>query len=619
MFYVLKLRFVYEFILKNTGKIQMFHKNSFSLLPYFLISLFLCFCHAEIDKTKYITIDEITPGMEANCLTVYEGSEPVRYNLKVVAVVRNIAPNRNAIFVMGTDEPFIHTGPVAGCSGSPVYIDGRLAGALAFGWTFSKDPLYGVTPIDEMLAVGKYQEGSAETSAASILDFTKPLDLKTSYNQLLNSKSAKPLAGGISELACPIATNLPESSFSNVAEIFESAGFIPVSAGSVSGSVQFPDVSLKPGGILALPLVYGDIDLSAIGTITEIADGKVYAFGHSMLGQGPIDVPMATGYVHTVVASVVRSFKYGQPIEVKGALFADQSTAVVGTIGKEAVMIPMRITVDKFNDEKIRTYNCQIVSHNRFTPLLTSACLSGTATMLGALPAEHAVQYKTHIVIKGYEPIVIENFSSSDDLQDYLSDSIGALNIILNNPYDRPQITSLDFEVKILPRNLVSHIWNFEVSQTKVKPGDTISAQITIESFLDASNKTYKTEIKIPQETSPGDYILTAGGADEYRQFLARFAPYRFMPENMPNLISIVNDVGNVKRNSLYVTLTLPPSGIAIEKSQLPHLPVTKSLLLKNDKRAMSIQPDSNWIEKIIPVDTVVLDSKNITITVEKD
>ena len=108
-----------------------------------------------LDTSKYITIDEIKPGMKAHCLTVFEGTKIEKFPLEVLSVMRNFQPGRDAILVQGTDDRFIHTGPVAGCSGTPVYIDGRLAGALAFGWTFSKDPLYGVTPIEEMLRVGQ--------------------------------------------------------------------------------------------------------------------------------------------------------------------------------------------------------------------------------------------------------------------------------------------------------------------------------------------------------------------------------------------------------------------------------------------------------------------------------
>ncbi len=597
----------------------MFHKFQLIQLLCILIPAFPVFSSAEIDKSKYITIDEIKPGMDAYCLTVYQGVEPAKYNLKVVSVVRNIEPNKDAILVIGTDEAFIHSGAVAGCSGSPVYINDRLAGALAFGWACGKDPLYGVTPIAQMLEVGTHQY-TAEASATSALNFTKPISLKESYKQLMTRKPTQHLSGGMTNLACPIATNLPQSSFSNLSGVFESAGFIPVAAGSASGaadSAEYNDVSLKPGGILALPLVSGDIDISAIGTVTEVANGKVYAFGHSMLGQGPIDLPMATGRVHTVVASIVQSFKLGQPLEIKGALYADESSAVVGSIGRQAATIPMHIKVDRFND-KLREYDCKVAVHQLFTPMLAGACIGGAATMLGDLPSENTVQYKARIGIKGYDDIAIENFSSSNDIQDFMSDTVGALNIIMNNPYDRPQITSLDFEVKITPRNMVSHIWSFELSHTNVKPGQTVTATITLETFL-GKNETYKTEFTIPQDTPAGNYAITVGGLDEYMMFLNRFASYKFSPENLPGIIKAVNEIGNMKRNSLYVTLTLPASGIAIENSPLPNLPVTKSLLLKNDKRTLSVQPGAEWIERIIPVETVVLDSREIIIKVEKD
>jgi hypothetical protein len=161
----------------------MFHKTLVSLLFCTFFSLFTTPGFAQIDKTKYIPIDEIKPGMDAYCLTVYQGVEPQKYNLKVVSTIENFTPNRNAILVIGTDEEFIHSGPVAGCSGSPVYIDGRLAGALSFGWTFSIDPLYGVTPIEEMLEAGKIQ--TAEINGASCADFSKPINLKESYQKLM--------------------------------------------------------------------------------------------------------------------------------------------------------------------------------------------------------------------------------------------------------------------------------------------------------------------------------------------------------------------------------------------------------------------------------------------------
>ncbi|MDD5134379.1 MAG: SpoIVB peptidase S55 domain-containing protein [Phycisphaerae bacterium] len=577
-----------------------------------------CLCLSQIDKTKYITIYEITPGADAVCLTVYKGVKIEKFPLKVVDIIRDFEPGRNAILVMGTDERFIHTGPVAGCSGSPVYINGRLAGATAFGWSYSKDPLYGVTPIEEMLEAGTYMpEQSQQDGIAPAQNFSSPVSLKTAYNELLSCRK-NPSAGrnGLNYLPCPIATTLPQSSFSDFAEAFDSLGLIPVSGGSAGRLAEYADIPMQPGGIIALPLVYGDIELAAIGTITEVAGDKVYGFGHSFLGQGQIDVPMATGYVHTVVASVIRSFKFGQSIDIKGALYADQSSAIVGTIGRKAVTIPMHIKIERFDDSKTRTYDCQVISHRYFTPLMAATCIGGTTKMLGDLPTDHSIQYKTRIGIKGYAPIVLENFSSRVDIADYLADSIGALTLIMNNPYDRCRISSLDFEVKILPKTAISHIWSFDISDVTVKPGQTITAKTTIEAYL-AGHKTYKTEIKIPENIPEGNYKIIAGGMDEYLQFATSAAPYKYTPENLPSLINIVNDIGNAQANNLYIVMITPPGGIAIENAELPQLPLSKAILLDSEKRSLPTTRTVQWIEEKIPVDTIVLDARELNITVK--
>jgi hypothetical protein len=187
----------------------------------------------------------------------------------------------------------------------------------------------------------------------------------------------------------------------------------------------------------------------------------------------------------------------------------------------------------------------------------------------------------------------------------------------MNNPYDRPPISSLDFEVKILPQTMVSHIWSFDISNTTVKPGQTITASVTLESYL-AGHKNYKTSITIPDNVPPGNYKLMLDGTDDYMNFTTKAAPYRYIPENLPSLISIINNIANTKRNNLHMVLTLPPSGIAIETAQLPQLPLSKTLLLNDEKRSMLTKPAAQWLEETIPVDTIVLDSRSLDIVVEK-
>jgi hypothetical protein len=599
-------------------------KKHISTLKTMLCLFFIShICLAEIDKKRYITIDEIKPGMDAVCLTVYKGVEIEKFPLKVIDVVRNFEPGRSAILVIGTDERFIHTGPVAGCSGSPVYIDGRLAGATAFGWGFAKDPLYGVTPIAEMLEAGKEKSNNSESSKLFVVpseDFLKPVSLKNSYNKLLSFRRQSPQTGGLTYLPCPIATTLPQSSVSAFTGGLESFGLMSAAGGSAgstgAGLEQYSNLKMQPGGIISVPLVYGDIDFAAIGTITEVVGNKVYGFGHSFLGQGDLDVPMATGYVHTVVANIVRSFKLGQTIDIKGALYADQSAAIVGTIGRKAKTIPMKITVERFND-KPRQYNCQVASHRYFTPLLTAISIEGTAKMFGELPIDHSIYYKTSIGIDGYDAISIENFSTTQDLEACLSDIIGALTIIMNNPYDRCDITSLDIELKVLDKTAISHIWSLDVSDATVKPGQTITITTTLESYL-TGHKSYKQTMTMPKDIRPGNYKIIAGGVNDYIEFIIGSAPYKYTAQNLPSLISIINDVGNIQRNGLYIVLTLPSGGIALENAELPELPLSKAMLLNSNKRSMPTMPAVKWLEEKIAVDSIVIDSRMIDITVEE-
>lgn len=592
-------------------------------LFFFCISTFFSISAgaAALDKSKYITIDEISPGMEAYCKTVYQGVEIEKFGLKVVDVVRDIRPGRNAILVIGTDERFVHTGPVQGCSGSPVYIDGRLAGALAFGWSFSKDALYGVTPIAEMLEVGRRKNVDAKASYSGIsFERSEGIDLKKIYAKLTSLPAIEPaMSTGAHILRSPLMTSLGEKTCEDMKSAFEPFGLVPMSGVSAGSSrlQEYKDMKLTAGGILAVPLVSGDITASAIGTVTDVVGNKVYGFGHSFLGRGQIDVPMATGYVHTVVANMVSSFKFGQAVDIKGSLRADESTAVFGIIGKKARTIPLRISVKRFNDVP-REYNCQLAVNRYYTPLLTAFSISGTALMRGALPLEHLIEYKTKINIKGYEPIRFENISTNSGLKDVLAENVGIVTYLMNNPYKKVEVESLEFDLKISQRNAISHIWSVDISDNTVKAGDEVNVSVILESYL-SDKKRYDCSIKMPNDLKPGKYQLIVGGVFDYEAFLRRAAGWRFVPDNLADSIDIINDITNTRRDKLYFVLVQRPSGIVIERAELSDLPMSKVVLLDDTKRSLTTQPVMKWLEKDISVGTVVADKKLVEITIEKN
>jgi hypothetical protein len=587
------------------------------------------------DPAKHISLDEIKPGMEAYCLTEYGIAGVEKFGMEVVDVMRDIEPGKDAILVRGTDERFIRTGPVGGCSGSPVYIDDRLAGALSFAWTYSTDPVYGATPIEEMLRVGqgavKRKKGSLGTQvsyfkqsagqAGFVFDFSKPIDFAEIDRQFRNEliRRSRSLSG-INPLPCPLITSgLPAGVCEQLDELVKPFGLMVVAGGS-GGSDNVKDsesVQLSPGACLAVPWVTGDITMAWLGTVTEVVDDKVYGFGHQLFGYGEIDLPMATGKVHTVVSNVVRSFKLASVMETVGAVTTDESTAVFGQMGARAKMIPLTIQIDRYNDTEKRVYNCQVANNQLLTPTVLRLAVAGAALMLGDLPPDHMIEYKVVIDIDDAESITFENVSTSLGLAEIIVESVGSVTLLMNNPYKEVDIKSIDFDIRIVPKNIISHIWSVDLSDSKVKAGQNIDITVLVESVL-AGKKKYQYSMKIPEDLAPGKYELTVCGWRDYGQFLMKAVPYRFIAQSMPDLIEALNYSLRIDRDKLYCLLVLPPGGVTVEQAELPDLPATKALILQNTKRALKIQPYQHWLERSLKTGTIIIDKKVLRITVEK-
>jgi hypothetical protein len=577
------------------------------------------------NPAKYIALDEIKPGMEAYCLTEYGVAGIERFDMEVVDVVRDFEAGLDVILVSGTDERFVHTGPVAGCSGSPVYIKGKLAGALAYAWPYAKDALYGVTPIGEMLKVGlgSREGGSTGSSEQSrvFFDLSGPLDLGEINRQYRNELiSSRRNAGSASPLPCPVAASgVPGSVREQLDEMLKPFGMMVIAGGGNEGNAGgSPEQGqLEPGATLIVPLVSGDISLAVSGTVTDVRDDKIYGFGHSYLGYGPVDLPMARGKVHTVVSNIYRSFKLTSVLEEVGALTMDESMAVMGRVGAKAKTIPLKIRIDRYNDTRERVYNCRVANNRLLTAILVQSAVAGAAFQLGDFPPDHMLEYEVAIDLEGDKSIRFENISASRGINELLIESASSVALLMNNPYEQIDIKSIDYDIRIVPRNVISHIWSVNLSDSRFKAGEEIDIEVVVEPVL-AAKKKYNCRIKIPENLAAGSYNLTVSGYLDYERFLLKSEPYKFMAHNASALIEALNYSLSVDRDNLYFVLSLPPGGIALEQAELPDLPATKVLVLQNAKRALQVRPYQHWIEKSLKIGNVVIDKKAIKVTVEK-
>ena len=579
----------------------------------------------ELDDTKYFPFDQIKPDMDAYCLSVMSGTTIEKYPLRVLSKIENYRPGLNRILVVGTDETFKRIGPVQGCSGSPIYIDNRLVGALSAGYPLSKDPIYMVTPIAEMLTIGtapdeNYSPGQSTADHLSI-DYSKPINLsEVSENILKQIQSYSAARSSTNPIS--LATSLPESAVSQLRDLFEPLNMVPLADVSSATSLEFAtdDATLdsfQPGGILSLPLVSGDISIAAIGTITEVIDNTVYGFGHDFIGYGKLNVPMATGYIHTIIPNLQMSFKLGSAGPISGTLVFDEFTGVVGKIGQKPKLIPLNITVDRFNDIQTRRYKCLLAYNNLYSPVLLRASIVGASLMKGALPAEHTVSYKLKINVDGYDPIIFDDISSGRELLEASSNAVGVVGLIMDNPYQDADITSVDADIKITAADTLAYIDSVKLDDKILKPGQTLSLEVALERFK--TQKAYYTlNLDLPADIQPGQYSVYVAGGDGYEQLLSGLYPHKFSARSLPTLIDALNNLTIIKHNKLHLILQLPPKGVTIMEKELPLLPNTKTLLLANPIRTTEVKPYNPWIETSIDTDMVIAGGREIKIIIEQ-
>lgn len=570
-----------------------------------------------LDTERYIGLDEIEPGMQAYCLTVFSGTEVEKFEFEVVSVIYNFEPDRDAILVKGTDERFIHAGVVAGCSGSPVYIDGRIAGALAFGWSFSKDPLYGVTPIKEMLEVGTGSSDLQKNRMRLSLDLSGPLDLARLEKQIISSlQQRRGLASSANLLPAPvIISGIGESANGEFNNLLGPLGLMTVAGLSGGSSEEDEQAELVPGACLVVPLVDGDIKVAVVGTVTEVIDGQVYGFGHHFLGYGAIDLPMAVGKVHTVVANTQRSFKLVSPVKTVGSLNFDEAAAIRGTIGKAAEMIPMTIEVARYNDPEPKSYKCSVANNQLLTPLLLRASLYGAVLQRGNLPPEHTLRYRTIIELVDADTISYENISSNTGISELLTETMAPVALLMNNPFKPVKVKSIRCEVQELDEVLLAGIRSINLSDNTIEQGGQFSVNVFVESIR-GPKKRYTFDLTVPEDLKPGEYDILITGGYGYYEFLTKAAQYRFIAENVDTLIEALNEILSIRRDRLYCMFVLGKSGIALEKAELPDLPLTRALVLIDAKRSLQAQPYRHWLEQSMQTPGVIIGAQKIKITV---
>ena len=561
-----------------------------------------------------MNVDEIGPGMVAVGRTVFEGTRVEEFTVNIVGVLENvIGTHRNLILARLEGGPLANTGVIAGMSGSPVYINGRLIGAISYALgAFSKEPIAGITPIAEMTDSTTFGGGVRPPGAKVQLDLpltrenlTAALRKAVNWNrpfadgprdaELQGVTAVAGLAGGeLGALLRPIATPLVMSGFEpQVGELlgsaFGSQGFIPTGGSAIGlrpGEMRF-DGPLKPGDAIGVMLVNGDLQLGGTGTVTHIDEDRVYAFGHPLYNLGPTQFPMTRAYVYTVLPSLLSSFKLSATGEVIGTFLQDRATAIAGRIGPGPRMIPVTLNLTQARG-RTRTFRFGVVNDQLFTPLMTYATLLNT---LSSYERQHgAATFSVHgqAMVKGHDAIAFDDlFSTGQSATDAAAYIVAPLTYLLSNDFEKVEVSGLDLTIVSTEERKTATLERVWIDDPRPRAGRTVPLKILLRTYR-GENEVRTLPVQIPANAS-GTLSITVTNGSRLNQMELRQAR---TAQRLRSVDSVIKSLNRARRNNtVYVKLLGTDAGAVVNGEVLSSLPPSVLAVLEADRNGGTFNP----------------------------
>jgi len=525
----------------------------------FLLSLLLGFASGSdaLDRADTIPVDRIQRGLQGYGLTVLEGTRIDTFQVEVLDVMRGSGGTGDMILVRVSGLGLEESGIAQGMSGSPIFLGGRLAGALAFAYPFAQKPIAGVTPIGEMIDV--WEREDAEGAAGGVLS---------------------PPSGGYEAFGQgpePIATPLALSGFApglagEVEEFFRSYGMVATAGGAGGGEGEDDGWSPSPGSAIGVRLLSGDANLTGIGTVTWVEGDRVLAFGHPMFQAGSVRFPLVSVGVHTLIASRYVSFKLGSPIDDVGTLVEDRRPGVAGRLGEIAPTIPVEVRVVV---PGIRTdqYTYKVLEDRSLTPVLISWAVRNSILHREKAAGEKTIRVRLSLELEGTEHFERENvYASGSALGDVSDDLLLPLQVLANNRIAAPEIRSVAVDVEVSGGRRLARIEELEMEKDAVRPGEDVRGRITLRHYQ-GEPETVPFRLSLPADIPEGEYLLRVCDAASSEEWETKRMPGRFAAKRIDQLVRILADLRT--NDGIYLQLYADDPGATVDGREMPNLPAS--------------------------------------------
>jgi hypothetical protein len=590
--------------------------------------------------TPQMGVAEIRPGMIGIGRTVFTGTRVEEFKVQILGVIENvIGSRRNLILAKLEGGPLANTGVIAGMSGSPVYVDGRLIGAVSYALgSFSKEPIAGITPIDEMTDATGLSEIRPRAARVQLdfpltrenlagafrraLNWNRPFAERPNDARLIGMSAVAGLADNqLGTLLRPIATPLVMSGFDpDLADLLGSAfrdqGFIPTGGstrGAAGGEMPF-EGPLKPGDAVGVSFLNGDLELGATGTVTHIDGDRVYAFGHPMYNLGPTEFPMTRAYVYTVLPSLFSSLKLSTTGEVIGTFLQDRATAIAGRLGNGPQLIPIALTLESARGPK-HTFHFGVVDDQLFTPLMTYAAILET---LGSYERQNGVATYTvrgKATVRGYGNITFDNlFTGNTAATGAASYMVAPITYLMANDYEKVALTGLDFTVASSEEPKTATLQRVWLDAPRPRAGRTVPLKVALRTFR--GEEVVRTlPIDIPANADGTLSVLVTDGS---RLELAEQREAR-LPQQLRSVSQLIRALNKSRRNNtLYVKLLGSEAGAVVNGEALPSLPPSVLSVFEADRNGGNFNPlhSATLGEWELPTDHAVSGSRTLTVSV---
>lgn len=595
-----------------------------------------------------MAVEDIQPGMTGYGMTVFSGLEPERFEAEVIGVRHRMLAGTDIILCRLKSPHLVDLGVVAGMSGSPVYVDGKLIGAVAYGFLDVDDPLAGVTPIGEMLnvynstptepassddefaagdgmaAFDSYITLRAEPTVANLQrvalasapaqrltfhasDFGAAADadgLPSTFT--LEPLSAPVFVGGNSTLTSRLAdTVFPALNIvSNPADMAPMAigaagvSAVPVgipsiktlnAAGGTIDDLQAFSDKITGGYALAVPFVEGDLNMAGVGTITWRHENRLIAFGHPMMQQGTVYFPMAAARINAVIRSRTRPFKLGEPAGHIGMVRQDRVPAIGGLFGQTAKMFNLKTMIDDPEYLGNREYNFRIWNDRQMSPGLLLSCLAESIGTAARADGDSAALFSYSIALDDGTSITAEDYRS--DSNGTLGAIIGAMadvGTLMNNPFKPVGINDIQFQMKVTDRLRDARIEAAMMDKAVYQPGETATVEWILRPYR-ADAVRLKYSFAVPEGLPDGDYNIVVMDADTRQDMESKRNPGGKKLNDYNDIVRLIKQ--NYPSNRVYVALVDQDTGVSISGKEMPRLPGSVINLLQTTVDSEYFEP----------------------------